>query len=410
MSPFNTPRLRGLALLAMAALAAVAIAACGSSSSDSGSSSSGGESTSAESGGPSSSEVVKQAEEVVAKANGKLVYSKKGAPETAAEIEPYGEWKGPTSAPKPKSGITVAAVVCTQEAVTCVRVGEGVKEAGEALGWNVELVNASAPTPEGWATAFNSALAANPDAIIGISVPSEVVSDKLEEAKKKGIVTVGVAEPEHGTGYESAISTRQPFEFAVTAFGVIAESKGDAQIVGMDNSDGKVIQEAVSAFGQVIELCESCSFKTVNWTFPMSLDPTKSQAVVSGLLRTNPDANYLEVPYSAGIQNTLAAVRSLGDQGKVKVVTKDADELGLQAVSNGEVVLNAGVPSLKWLGWAAMDNVNRALDGKPMLSVGEQGLPVVLYEKSNVPSGNDAEKTPGIPDFAAKYSEVWGVG
>jgi hypothetical protein len=74
------------------------------------------------------------------------------------------------------------------------------------------------------------------------------------------------------------------------------------------------------------------------------------------------------------------------------------------------VLYNAGVPSLKWAGWAAMDNIVRALAGKPTLGIAEQGLPVALYTQETTPESADSEDIAGLPDYAAKYEEAWGVG
>jgi len=315
---------------------------------------------------------------------------------------------GPTSAPPHQPGKLIEVVTGSAEAPPIVSVAEGVQEAGEAIGWKVDIVNTAAPTPEGWATAWNTALSRHPDAIVGDAVPGEAVQNKIEKAQSEGILTVSVAEADGQEIYESNISARQPFELALTAFGIIAHSEGKANVVGINDTEASTITDAVERFEKVIGRCAECSLKMTSWTFANALEPAKSSAIISGLLRTNPEAEYLMMPYSTGLPSAVSVIRSLG--GGIEVVTKDADELGLQETKEGSVLYNAGVPSLKWAGWAAMDNIVRGLAGKPTLGIAEQGLPVVLYTQETTPESANSEDIPGLPDYGAKYEEAWGVG
>jgi ribose transport system substrate-binding protein len=404
---------RAIIAAVLLVVTALVLVACGGSSSSSSSSSGTSESGSTTEAattpsGGSADAFVKEAQEVVKIATGKLVYSQTDAIEKPSQIEPYGEWRGPTSAPPHQPGKVVEVVTATAESPPIVSVAEGVKEAGEALGWKVDIVNSATATPEGWATAFNTALSRHPDAIVGAAVPGEVVQNKIEKAESEGILTISVAEANGREIYESNISARQPFELALDAFGIIAHSEGKANVVGINVPEIATISQAVERFEKLIGRCAECSLNMTEWTFANALEPAKASAIISGLLRTNPEADYLMMPASTGIPSAVSIIRSLG--GGIEIVSKDADEPGLQETKEGSVLYNAGVPTNKWLGWAAADNLVRGFAGKPQLGIAEQGLPVVLYTQETTPESANSEDIPGLPDYAAKYEEVWGVG
>jgi len=80
----------------------------------------------------------------------------------------------------------------------------------------------------------------------------------------------------------------------------------------------------------------------------------KADSAITAALQANPDATHLVLPYSICMSSVVEAVRKAGKTDSVKVVSKDGDEIGLQAIASGGSSANAGV-SLEWVAYAGVD-------------------------------------------------------
>ena len=89
-------------------------------------------------------------------------------------------------------------------------------------------------------------------------------------------------------------------------------------------------------------------------------------------------------------------------------VSKDGDQIGLQAVASGGSAFNAGV-SLEWVAYAGVDQAIRGVAKAPYLGPEALGLGVHLFTKDNTPADGMADYTPYL-DFKAQYLKLWGVG
>lgn len=391
------------AVLAAGAVCALALGACGSDDDDGGSSAAG---TSTAAAG----DVVSGAQALVDQTMGKLTYSETDFPTKPDEITEYGDWRGPTSAPAPKEGANVQVIVCTKGAAACVDAAEGVQAAGEALGWDVEVIDGGG-TPQGFAKAFDTAFSRNADAIIGIAVPTLAVGDKLEEAKSRDIVTVvtGDVEPDEGTTYDGYVSFRMPFMESLLAYAEIARTDGKANSIVVTDPSFPSLVEAMGQYKKVMETCDGCSTSDVSWKITDAADPTKVNSIISGALSKDPDATAITVPYAVGLPAVIQAVSSAGKSEDVQVLVKDGDEVGLQAVRDGQVAYNAGA-SPTWAGWASVDQAIRGMAGEDYLTPEQIGLGLVTFDKETVPAEGTIDDWDGMIDYAAEYQKAWGIG
>jgi ribose transport system substrate-binding protein len=387
--------------------AAGSVAACGSSDDTSS-----GAATTADAP-PSSggSELVSGAKTLLKDSTAGLTYSATDFPTSPDQIEPYGDWRGPTKAPAIKKGANVQVIVCTKQAAACVQAADGIKDAGKALGWKVDVID-GAGTPEGFAKAFDTAFSRNPDAIINVAVAALAVGDKLAEAKKRGIVTVvtGDIPPTGGEEpYQAYVSFRMPFMESLLAYAEIARTDGKANsIVVTDNGVPSLI-EAMGQYKKVLKTCAECKVTDVSWKIADAADPTKVTSIIGGALAKNPTATSISVPYAIGLPAVIQAIESAGKADQVKVLIKDGDKVGLQALQEGQVEYNS-CASPTWAGWAATDQAIRGLAKAPYLKGEEVGLGLVTFTKDNAPADGNIDTTDGMPDFAAEYKKAWGIG
>lgn len=355
------------------------------------------------------SEVAKGAETLVTSTMGKFSYSAGDFPVKPDQIKPYTSWKGPTSAPTPAAKANIQVIVCSKSATACVSSANGVVAAAKALGWSANIVDGGG-TPQGYSQAFDTAMSRKPDAIIGIAVPTLAVGDKLAEARSKGIITVvnGDTQPKSGTLYDAYVSFRMPLMESLLAYAEIARTNGKADSIVVTDPSAPSLIEAMGQYKKVMATCSGCKTTDVSWKITDASDPTKVNSIITGALAKNPNATSLVLPYSVGLPAAVQAVASAGKTDQVKILVKDADSTGLEAVRSGQVLYNAGA-SPAWAGWAAVDQVIRGMAKEPYLAGDKTGLGVVTFDKATVPSGTDIDKWSGMVDFASEYKKIWGA-
>jgi ribose transport system substrate-binding protein len=406
----------GLAAVAVLALAG---AACSSddTATDGGSDSTAasGESTAAESKeatGETSPEVLEMAAEITAMAEEGVVYTPNDVGDPFEEtVSITGDWQGPTDQLEPPEDVSVQIVICGP-GTACEVGAEYNLEAAEELGWDAEIV-ASDGTPAGHVQAMETAISRDPDVIMTWAIPAAAVGPQLEQAEQDGIITVSIADSPIAGGqtsgtYDAAVSNRNPFAHQILAWAIINDSEGTANAAVMNDSGFPVLVDSTAEFTRVFDECAGCSQVTQDIQITDALDPVKIGSIVSSVLDSNPDLDYIVMPYSIGIAAVLEAVRSAGMEDTVKVVTKDGDELGLQTVAEGDSPFNAAA-SLRWASWAATDQAIRGLTGVDYLTADQVGLGVHLYRQDDVPEDNIANLDQWV-DFPAEYRKIWGLG
>jgi hypothetical protein len=355
--------------------------------------------------------VVAQAKVLSKLMNKGFVWSTTNNPTKPGQIVPYGTWRGPTSAPAPaKTGI-VDVIVCTSGSVACVEAGQGVQAAAKALGWTVHVYDGGF-NPAGYATAYASAMADKPNAIIGVAVPADQVQAQLVAANAAGIVTVGVGDiPPSTKGlipYNAYVDFRMPLMESMLAYYEIARTNGKANtIVATDTSFGSLIQSQ-KEFGTVMAQCSTCKVKNISWSLTDAFSASTITADINGALASDPKAKAISLPYSIPESTVVAALAAAGKTGSVKLYAKDADAAGLNAVLQGQSAANAGASAI-WAGWAGVDQVIRGMAHSKYLSIGQQGIGVAFFTKANTPKSGNIDDYPPVPNFPAFYKKAWGL-
>jgi ribose transport system substrate-binding protein len=338
-----------------------------------------------------------------------LVYAPTDSDVASADIVAQTGWLGPESTPAPPAGKNVQIIICAP-GTACETAANYAVEAAEAIGWTAEIVP-GAGTPESFTQAFDTALSKSPDVIITMAIPDVLVGASLAKAKEQGVVTISVADAPNASGadaYDAYVSYRMPLMHQVNAYNIIADSAGAANVILINDSAFPNLVESNNQFQKVMEQCSGCSTTVVDWQITDALDPVKADSAITAALQANPDANYLVLPYSIGFSSVIESVRKAGKSEQVKVVSKDGDEIGLQAITSGGSAFNAGV-SLEWVAYAGIDEAVRGVAGSDYTPTANLGLGVHLFTADNTPADGQADYTQYF-DFKAKYLELWGVG
>jgi ribose transport system substrate-binding protein len=218
---------RGMAI----AVASVLVLATGCSSSDSTT-----EDSAATDAG--ATDILAEATRITDLAKAGLVWAATDTGVDSTGIVAQTGWNGPTDpVSSVEEGKNVQVIICSS-GTACEVAGNYVLEAAKALGWKAEIIDGQF-NPEVWLTAFDSAIAKKPDAIIAIAIPDVAVDAKLAAAREAGIVTVSIADTPASNsqnGYDAYVSYRMPLMHQILAYAVIAESGGTANSILINDS------------------------------------------------------------------------------------------------------------------------------------------------------------------------------
>jgi ribose transport system substrate-binding protein len=358
-----------------------------------------------------SNNLVAKAKSAVAAATQGLVYSASDTPTDPSAVQPYGDWRGPSSAPAPAKGALVEIIPCTMQAASCANTATATATAAKSLGWRTDIITSGALTPEQAAQAFNVALSRKPQAIIAISVNSPLAPQQILAAEKQGIVTVedaGDPFPTDQVKYDAYVSFRNSFEWTLNAYAVIADSNGTANVLAVDIPDAPQLHNGYEQFKSILAGCSGCTLSTLTMTVATFNDPTTVEQDITAAVASHPDAKYLQLAASEGIPAIVAGLKQAGKAGKITVLVQDADPVGLAAVTQGSVKFDPGF-SLGWLAYAGVDQVVRGLAKAPYLTTAQIGLGLHMFTTATTPASGNSDDYAGFQAYIAKYNQIWGV-
>jgi ribose transport system substrate-binding protein len=336
----------------------------------------------------------------------------------------------PSSAPKPQAGKNVWVISCAQAAEGCSQPSAGAKAAGETLGWKITVFDGKG-SPDVFAQGIRAAISDKADAIILGAVDCIAAKSALEEAHQAGVKIYGLFamdcdDPLAGGGkplfdaqllYENGMTIQQysegPFVRSVADY-VIAKTKGQAKIIEFTENDSLIAKHLIKGFEARIEECSTCKIVS---RVPITLSDLvtgKLQAKTAAALTRNPEANVVHAPYdTALILGVAQAVAASGRSDDLLVPGGEglSPNIGFIRDNKGQDSI-AGSPA-NWLGWAAIDGVNRMIQGQPQVDegIGMQTLDTdgPLPKKTTYYDGNiDADGNPK-QDYVAHFKQIWGV-
>lgn len=299
------------------ALGLVALAGCGSSDSDSSSSTASSGATSATSG------AVAAAQKVVA---------------TSASAKTV--WHGPTSAPAPQAGKTIALTgpSSTQATESTGRIERALKAAAAKLGWKVRLIFADDPND-----AIAQAVQLKVDGITTLGEAAQLKGglDKAAAAHIPvildfiGRIPANVDAP----GVARVVDQRYPEEGRYGAASIVALTGGKAKIGVFTTSPGAVSSVDQTLAGTKAFLARNGGGKivaTTNWDIGLLGNPAALGQQAVAFLQAHPDVDTLWVPFAAPAESVTQPIAQAGL--KVKIFTYEGSSRNLDSIRKGQVV------------------------------------------------------------------------
>jgi ribose transport system substrate-binding protein len=358
-------------------------------------------------------DIVAQAKAVVAAGTKGLVAAKNASkPELTFKITdfaPVKSWTGPKDKAIAPKGKKVVVISCATVAPACANLSYGAVNAAKALGWKATYLDGKASI-QGYVNAFQTALNANPDAIVTVALPESQLQTYIAQAHEKGIPVVGITvTPEKISNpkghYDSYVTFREDSNALLEAIWVIADSNGEAKVAFMWDKGYPFLVKQLAGEKRIFSQCSGCKIvDTVYREFATAANPVRMQQIATALLQRHPDIQYVICPYGLNCTSIALAAKALGRD--IKVVSKNADPNNVAAVAKGLLASEVG-SSTEWSGWSAIDDVVRLMNGKKPLGLAAHNVPLHYFVKSNAPA-NGKYDYGKIFDFRNAYLKLWG--
>jgi ribose transport system substrate-binding protein len=298
----------------------------------------------------------------------------KSADEIVREaVQPTRNWALPPTGPKAVADKTVVYVAETLLNGGILGVGEGVREAIDAIGWKLIVFDARGK-PEGRSDALRKVLDMRPDGLIlgGFNASDNV--KELEEIARNGTSIVGWhAGPTFGPLAGTPVSfnvTTDPLLVARTAASyVVVDSGGKAGVVIFTDRRYSIAVTKSDAMADVIRECDGCELLSIE---NVSLDKTAEiiPELTSALL-----AKYgARWTHSLGINDlyfdaaapALAIAGVSADDGIANISAGDGSVSAYDRIRAKSYQVGTVPEPLILHGWQLIDELNRVFSGEPV--------------------------------------------
>ncbi len=330
----------------------------------------------------------------------------------AAVTKPNPPWTGPTTGPIAQKGKTIVYVSADQRNGGALGVGEGVEEAGKAIGWTVRVLDGQG-TVSGRSSALQQAIALKPDGIVLGTVDAKEQAELIGQATAAGIKVVGwhtVTNPGPSEEYKlfTNIAT-DPLDVAKAAASfAVADSAGKAGVVIFTDSTYAIAVAKSDAMAAVVKACGGCKVLDVEDT-PLAEASTRMPQLTTSLLqRFGSDWTYSLSINDLTFDFMSASLSSAGvaqDGYPRNVSAGDGSEAAFQRIRTNFYQSGTVAEPLHLHGWQAVDELNRAFAGAPASGF---VAPVHLVVAGNV-AADGGPKNIYDPDngYRDAYAKIW---
>jgi ribose transport system substrate-binding protein len=287
-------------------------------------------------------------------------------------------------------------------------IAHGAEAAAKEAGLATTLFDGKGDVSE-WNRGLSQAVAQRADGIITVGASPELMKGPMEAARAANIPVVDTLTADQaaplvpGTFAHVSISFRHSGE--LQADYAIAESKGKAHVLILgDNEFPGEVTRVEGMQHEFQTLCPDCVV-TVQDTQVGNLGVKLGQ-LTQTLLRRGPDISLVLPTYDAQGIYVVPAIKAANLSSPVEVVGSDAVNGNLDWIRAGNVqIADVGEPDI-WAGWAAVDEIARAMLGLPSV---EEGIPLRLFVADNLKDVSNDENALFGGDYVAQYRALWGL-
>jgi ribose transport system substrate-binding protein len=312
-------------------------------------------------------------------------------------------------------------ISCGNTSPSCVAIANNAAQAAKVLGINFHVANSNLGIANGYNVAVNTALGAKPNAIILPGIDCVQAKAAIESAQKidPGVLFMGTEDMDCNQSGNGAQEFKVPMVYSQsmpnnvafwTAFGkrsadyIIDKSGGHANIID-SRGTAPLEQTLDNGFKQELAKCSGCKIVDTITYANSDLTPNGPwiQAFRTALVK-HPEANaaYIDWDFMMSALGAAQAIHSSGHQNFTSFGAEGTSD-SLELIKRGQITADSSARCVEWLGWATMDELNRAFNHQPPAPEG-LGFTSVDATHNMPPAGqNYCPST----DFRAAYQKAW---
>ncbi|MBL8582463.1 MAG: substrate-binding domain-containing protein [Rhizobiaceae bacterium] len=319
-------------------------------------------------------------------------------------------WQGPETAPAPKAGSRIAIVSCCQAAEGAARAARTMVEFGDKIGWKMDVMDGRGD-PQEQNKAVNAAVDAGYDGIILVFVDTPVVSEGVKRALDAGIKVITLGSLKNTPDTIPDVSWDYAKTGEAIANYMIWKSNGKVNSFILLNTDLYVVRNGQFAGTEAVlsdpAKCPECKMTVAEWSLA-NID-SQPASLAGAAIQADPTINWVWC-FDACMSRVGRSLSASGfTTNDVRGGGFDCHAENLNMIAAGTIQAACAGDPRDWVALATMDNLNRMLNDQP---VAEQGIPIRMFDASNLDQMSEEEKQHGWQggyDFRSKYLELWGV-
>ncbi|MGD1038740.1 MAG: substrate-binding domain-containing protein [Roseiarcus sp.] len=318
-------------------------------------------------------------------------------------------WRGPTSAPKPVTGKRVAVIACCQAAEGSSRPANAIREAGELLGWKVDIFDGKGD-PGTMDKAMNAAVDSKYDGIALDFVDTPVIADGVKRALDAGIQIVTLGDIKNTPETIPDVSHDYVGTGIAVANYMIWKSNGKMDVLMLKNTDLYEIEHGQWAGSYPVlsdkTKCPDCKILMKPWAF--SEIDSEPAALALATVAADPKLDWIWC-FDACMSRVSRALRSAGVGQNIRGAGFDCNGENNQLIRDGVTQVVCACDPREWEGYGVIDDLNRMFQGQPAVP---QNIPIRLFDKDNIHELSPYEFEHGWQgdyDFKSAYKKLWGL-
>ena len=331
----------------------------------------------------------------------------------AEASQPWTKWDGPQSTPTPPKDVILALVACAGTIAGCVAPLDGAAAAAKDLGWTSTMYDGQGdPVAQNKVVtqAINSG--APPSCLVGSTQPRLAARSScgLEEIPV-GSITQGIAP---GSGIAFDVGGDYVQSGVIMGSWIVADSKGAAVVLPTNDKEFASTVTIVNSAIDTVKKCQGCALKDTLFFTGSQIGNGLGQQIASALQR-EPDVNYVIGAFDLAVSDMVPAINNVGIGDRIKIISNVGLTQNLQFIKDGNIQAADVVYDNTYEGYAAVDQLIRALTGpsctrppahRPALRL-QPDVPQHLVTTENV--GDPTVLWTAKNDAVKHYRELWGV-
>ena len=303
----------------------------------------------------------------------------------------------------------------------CSEIAVGIEAAAEAAGWEYETASHQ-DTPDTVASAFDAAIAAQPDVVLTSGNPREWFASQLATLEEQGIPVVAWSLPESyepGDGISVNLLTGDDYYFygvLMADYAAVTSETGNILFVGLPTFPVlSIVQEGFET--EIAEACPDCSVEVME--VAVTDIGTNLPGTIVSALQSNPDLDMIVYAFGGMMFGVPEAIDAAGLSDQAVAISQAGGPMNFTFIKEGNHQVAEIALASELFGWRAIDAAARILGGEgpgtaetPELAVIEGhpdillgGSPLQILEADSI--DDPTVLWPGVEGFQDQFLTLW---